>query len=250
MAHDSSQSQRMAAADFGRTRWSVVAAVRDGGESDARRSLSELCRRYWVPVYAWVRRCGHPPQGAAALVQAFLSHVVHEIRDGNPEADAGFRVFLQRQLEQFLASDWTQLHTSAPLAELAAPWPLEEIEQRQKREPLAQLSPHDAFQRAFAMELLAQAFEQLRDEAERGGRGAMFAAVRPYLTREPAAGEYAQLAQRLGSSPLATVVAVKRLRQRYQELVDEQLAQTVGNPAAFEAERAALLGLLADAPAP
>ena len=55
-----------AAADFGRTRWSVVMAVRSGGEGEARRSLSDLCKRYWVPVYAYVRRCGHAPQGAAS----------------------------------------------------------------------------------------------------------------------------------------------------------------------------------------
>lgn len=250
MAQHSSNPQREGAADFGRTHWSVVAAVRDGGERDAQRSLAELCRRYWVPVYTWVRRCGHPPQGAAALVQAFLSHVVQEIRAGNPEADAGFRLYLQRRLERFLASDWTQLDTATPLPELAPPWPLEEIEQRQQRESLADLSPAQAFHRAFALELLAQGLEELRGEAEKGGRAAMFAAVRPYLARDPAPGEYAQLAQHLGSSPLATVVAVKRLRQRYQELIDAQLAQTVGGPDAFDAERTALLSLLAVPDAP
>ena len=244
MAQQASNPQRNVV-DFGRTRWSVVAAVRDGSEGDAQRSLAELCQRYWVPVYTWVRRCGHPPQGAAALVQAFLSHVVHEIRAGSVEADAGFRLFLQRQLEHFLASDWTRLDTSAPLPELGPPWPLEEIEERRLREHLPHLTPAEAFRRAFALELLAQGLEQLRDEAGRGGRGEMFVAVRPYLTREPAPGEYAQLAQRLGSSPLATVVAVKRLRQRYQELIDAQLAQTVGGPEAFDAERAALLAMLA-----
>ena len=61
-----SLKQHAGSADFGRTRWSVVAAVRSGSEADARESLSDLCRRYWVPVYTYVRRCGHPPQSAAA----------------------------------------------------------------------------------------------------------------------------------------------------------------------------------------
>lgn len=242
-----SLKQHAGSADFGRTRWSVVAAVRSGSEADARQSLSDLCRRYWVPVYTYVRRCGHPPQSAAALVQAFLSHLVKEIRAGDPAADGGFRVFLQRRLEHFLASDWTRLDTAAPLSELAPPWPLDDIEQRQRREQLQDLTPPQAFQRAFALELLAHGLEQLRQEAERGDRGAMFEAVRPFLVREPGPGEYAELAQTLHSSPLATVIAVKRLRQRYQELIDAQLAQTVGGPEAFDTERSALLALLVPA---
>ncbi len=246
--------------DFGRTRWSVVAAVQSSGEADARQSLAELCRRYWAPVYAYVRQSGHPPEDAAALVQAFLSHLVQEIRAGNPSAAGGFRVFLHRRLEQFLAKQDQTGHapvsnalanhagsaaSASSLAQFASPWPLAEIEQRHLSEQLTGLTPAHAFQRAFALELLAQALEQLRREAEGSGREAMFAQVRPFLTREPAQGEYADLAARLHSSPLATVIAVKRLRQRYQELVDAQLAQTVGGPEAFDAERSALLAMLA-----
>lgn len=232
-------------ADFGRTRWSVVMAVRSGGEGEARRSLSELCQRYWVPVYAYVRRCGHTPGAAAGLVQAFLSHLVQQIRDTDPAAEGGFRAFLQHRLERFLASDWTRLETGAALDEFAPPWPLEQIEERQQREQVPQATPAQAFQRAFAFEMLAQGLALLRAEADRNGRGAMFEAVRPYLTREPGPGEYAHLAQQLQSTPLAAVVAVKRLRQRFQELIDAQVAQTVGSRQSFESERTALLSLLA-----
>ena len=236
--------QQDAAADFGRTRWSVVLAVRSGSEAEARRSLAELCRRYWVPVYAFVRRCGHPPQSAATLVQAFLSDLVQQIRGGEGVGDGGFRAFLQQRLERFLASDWTRLETAAPLEEFAPPWPLQQIEERQRQEQLPQATPQQAFQRAFALELLAVGLVQLREEAERNGRAAMFDAVRPYLTREPVPGEYAELAATLQSSPLAAVIAVKRLRQRYQELIDTQLAQTVGSRQSFESERNALLAQL------
>lgn len=245
MASIASNSHVAGAADFGRTRWSVVIAVRSGSESEARQSLTDLCRRYWVPVYTYVRRCGHPPESAASLVQAFLSHLVQEIRAGDPAADGGFRQFLQRRLERFLASDWTLLDTTAELPEFASPWPLEQIEQRLRRDQFPDLTPSQAFQRAFVLELLEHGLERLREEAEAGGRGAMFEAVRPFLTREPGPGEIAAVAIALPSSPLATLIAVKRLRQRYQELIDEQLAQTVGGPEAFDAERNAMLALLA-----
>ncbi len=234
--------------DFGRTRWSMVMAVRSGDGADARRSLADLCRRYWVPVYAYVRRCGHPPAAAADLVQRFLGRLVEQIRDADQvEVDGGFREFLQQRLERFLAGDPGAAGDAPPAGEFAPPWPLDDIEQRQRREQLPEAAPAQAFQRAFALELLAMCVAQLREEAEQSGRRAMFDAVRPYLARDPVAGEYALLAQTLQSTPLAAVVAVKRLRQRFQELIDAQLAQTVGSRQSFDSERSALLAQLAPA---
>ena len=245
MAQQTSQPRLAGAADFGRTCWAVVAAVRSGSEDEARRSLAALCRRYWYPVYAYARHSGHPPEAAALLVQAFLNHLVVEIRASDPAAEGGFRVFLQHRLERFLASDWTHLEATPALPELLPPAPLAELEQRQRQELQRQRSPAQAFQHAFAVALLEQGLQNLRAEAEEGGRSAMFQTVLPYLTREPAPGEYPALARELGTSPLATVIAVKRLRQRFQELVDAELGETVGDQAALEAERTALLKLLA-----
>jgi hypothetical protein len=243
MTAASSLQQQASGMDFGRTRWSVVLAVR-GDAAEAQRSLSELCVRYWVPVYAYVRHSGHPPETAAALVQSFLGHLVQEIRSGDPAAEGGFRSFLQHRLESFLARDRDPRDAAAPRAEVAPPWPLEQIEQRLQRARMPHATATQAFQRSFAVEVLESALEQLRQEAARGRRVDMFEALRPYLAREPAPGEYPDLALRLQCSPLATVIAVKRLRQRYQELIDAQLVQTVGSAAALDAERAALLALL------
>lgn len=245
MTSASSLRQPVGGADFGRTRWSVVAAVRGGDEDAARRSLAELCRRYWAPVYAYVRASGQPPVAAAGVVQAFLGRLVQEIRTGDPAADGGFRAFLQRRLAQFTAGDWAGVEPGDADPRFAPPWPLQQIEDRQGRELLRGEAPAEAFQRAFALELLALGLQQLREEAEQVQRGAMFDALRPYLTCEPTPDQHAALARTLGCSPLAATIAVRRLRQRFQELIDGQLAQTVGGPDAFEAERAALLGLLA-----
>jgi len=228
----------------------MVRGVGSASEDEAHRSLVDLCRRYWVPVYAYVRRCGHPEQSAAALVQTYLSDTVRQIRASGPVVEAGFREFLQHNLERFLASDWTRLDCAPPMEEMAPPWPLDEIERRQRQDHLAHATPAQAFQRAFALELLAQALESLRAEAASCDRELMFDAVRPYLTREPAPGEYAQLAQRLQCSPLATVIAIKRLRQRYHELVEEQLTQIVGGRDAFDTERNVLLSMLSESHSP
>jgi RNA polymerase sigma-70 factor (ECF subfamily) len=232
-----------AGSDFGRTRWSMVIAVREGSEADARRSLGELCRRYWVPVYAYVRRSSHAPEEAARIVQRFLSHLVARLRVGQPRDAGGFRNYLQAELEDFLAR---QERRDAPVdggIAMDPPWPLEEIERRQLAEHAADATPAEALQRGFALELLAIALHRLRKEAAQSGRDALFEAVRPYLSREPSQSEYAALAAGMKSSPLAMVVAVKRLRQRFQELVDEELAQTVGDAQSLKNERQTLLSL-------
>jgi RNA polymerase sigma-70 factor (ECF subfamily) len=229
--------------DFGRTRWSMVIAVREGSEADARRSLGELCRRYWVPVYAYMRRSGYAPEEAVRLVQRFLSHLVARLRVGQPRNAGGFRSYLQAELEDFLAREYSRDAPFDGAVSMDPPWPLEEIERRQLAEHSPNATPAEALQRGFALELLAIALHRLREEAAQSGRDALFEAVRPYLSREPSQREYATLAAGMKSSPLAMVVAVKRLRQRFQELVDEELAQTVGDAQSLQNERQTLLSL-------
>jgi hypothetical protein len=236
--------------DLARTRWSMLAAVRDGDEAGARDSLRELCRRYWVPVYAYVRRSGHAPEEASLLVQHFLSHLVDRLRVDQTDISRGFRVYLESHLAHFLGSEAARAALAAGVAAgaMKPPWPLEQIERRQRQEHPESVTPAEALRRAFALEMMAIALEQLRREAVESEHGELFEAVRPFLGREPTEAEYATLAGLMGSSQLAAVIAVKRLRQRFQELIDEELAQTVGDPRAVETERHTLLTLVLPAP--
>lgn len=231
--------------DFGRTRWSMVAAVRDGTSPQARRSLMELCRRYWVPAYVYLRRCGEPPAAAATLVQEFLSSLVTQLRADELGVTAGFRAYLQARLEEFVAvRAGGSAPRAEPLLEMKPPWPLEKIEQRQSEEHPSDATPAQALQRAFALEMLAIALARLEREAEQSGRGGLFEAVRMYLSREPTPEDYAALAREMKTSPLACVIAVKRLRQRFQELIDDELSQTVGDSQALATERHTLFSLV------
>lgn len=244
MSSSPSISKRPLDEDAGRTRWSMVAAVSDGSEADAKRSLAELCRRYWVPIYLYARRCGRSAEDADRLVRTFLSRLFAQLRGSAPRLDVGFRAHLQRELEAFLRTDPAPAETGETLPGTEAPWPRDEIERRYGGTDIADASPEDAFQRSFALELLAIALARLEHEAERGGRGELFAAVQPFLSRAPQAADYAALAERFETSPLAMVIAVKRLRQRFQEIVDEELADTIGSADALSTERHTLLSLV------
>ena len=228
---------------FTTTRWSMVTQRAVRHPTDARGALVELCLRYWYPVYAYVRRCGHAPPIAQDITRSFLQHLFEHFReDAAAQAQARFRAYLLARLNRFLADDWRTAVDAEVMAELAqAPVDLE----RRNQHDNAQVgSPGEAYQRSFALEVLARAFRRLRGEARQTGRLDMYEALERVLAVEPAAGQYEELARSLGRRPLSLVVALKRLRQRLRELIGEELADTVRSADELDAEQQALHKIL------
>lgn len=223
--------------EFAATRWSLVAAAADRAQA----SLSELCVRYWFPVYAYVRRSGHPPEAAQQVTLAFFHHLVSK-RLGRLEqgATGRFREYLLAEIDHFLATSWDGVPVARPAEGLAAPMPLALLESRHQNESLGTGSATAAFQRGFALQVIGRALERLRREAAQAGREAMFEGLQPWLANEPPPGEYEALAQRLDIRPLSLAIALRRLRQRFRELADEELIETVASGADLDAERSAL----------
>jgi RNA polymerase sigma-70 factor (ECF subfamily) len=95
--------------------------------------------------------------------------------------------------------------------------------------------------------VLTRSRARLAEETRRSGRGDMYQQLSPYLSAEPPAASVPLLAANLGIGALAVQVAIKRLRQRFRELVEAEIAETVTNSGELEAERAALLRALSSA---
>lgn len=68
------------------------------------------------------------------------------------------------------------------------------------------------------------------------GKGELFAALKGQLWGERGTAPYAELATRLGLSEGALKVVVHRLRRRFQELLREEVAHTLADPAAVDDE--------------
>jgi len=95
------------AAIFATTHWSVVLAAGQSTEAQASEALEQLCRTYWCPLYAYVRRRGHSPEDAQDLTQEFLTRLLatHALGAVHP-ARGRFRSFLLASLNHFLANEW------------------------------------------------------------------------------------------------------------------------------------------------
>jgi len=227
-------------ADFTRTRWSMVRQLQ-GTDADARNALTELAVRYWYPVYACVRRCGHPQEIAQDITQLFLQQVAADLRSSRSAPLGRFREWLLARLNAFLAGEWRELTVAECLPE--AP-PVAELEARSRCELGLDDSPEQAFRRSFALEVLSRGLKRLRAEARQTGHADMCEALEPFLTHEPLPGQYDELGRELAVRPLTLVVALKRLRQRFRELVRDELADTVASADELTAERQALLAAL------
>ena len=241
---------------FQTTRWSLVAALdhdqdRAGPQAaPARQRLLELCLRYWYPVYLYLRRSGHNAEAAQALAANFFEALLQRRGHGASRGrDGRFRTFLLAELHRFLAEYASEEHHDvvAPLDPGLSIPPLAQLEARRQRDGDAGGSPELALRRGFALEVIAQAMRRIEDEAREAGRLPMFSALQPYLASDPVPGIYADIAQRLDVSPLFLALALKRLRERFRELVDDELAQTVASAAALDDERRSLHAALQSA---
>ena len=236
----------MGGADFCTTHWSVVLAAGRSDSIRARDALEKLCRAYWYPLYAFVRRLGHSPHDAEDLVQAFFAQSLEKNYLGAADQAKGrFRSFLLIALKRFLANEWDKAQTlkrggRAPLISLDALT----AEQRYALEPADHLSADFLFERRWALTLLDQVLARLRAEQTTAGRNAAFELLKDSLTAGGRGTPYAELAGRLGMSEGAVKVAVHRLRQRYRELLEAEIANTVASPEEVAAERRHLLSVL------
>ena len=230
------------------THWSVVLAAGRSGSTRARGALEKLCQTYWYPLYAFVRRLGHGPHDAEDLVQAFFAQCLEKdyLRAAD-RARGRFRSFLLMALKRFLANEWDAAR-ARKRGGGALPISLEALtpEQRYALEPAERFGPDRLFERRWALTLLEKVLARLREEQVAAGRSAMFELLKESLTARGRAAPYAELAARLGTSEGAVKVAVHRLRQRYRELLEAEIANTVASPEEVAEERRYLLSVLSE----
>jgi RNA polymerase sigma factor (sigma-70 family) len=219
------------------THWSVVLSARDQHSSQSAQALELLCRTYWLPLYAFVRRQGRNPHDAQDLTQEFFARLLEKDYLKSAAPDKGrFRTFLLVALKRFLANEWDrQRAQKRGGANLVVSIDQEVAESRFAAEP-AHLQPDLLFDRQWAMTLLDHTMNRLREEYVATGRARLFELLRGCLTKDESALPYAEIAARLNLTEAAVKMAVQRLRARYRELLRAEIAETVASEGEVEEE--------------
>lgn len=230
--------------DFPCTEWTVVMGASRAPAEARTAALERLCRTYWPPIYAFLRRHGHDVHDAKDLTQGFILCLLERNSLAAVDPHKGrFRAYLLGALKHFLADQRKRERRQSRGGDREVlSLDTESAERRCSHLVSSDVPPDDAYDRQWAWTVLEQAVDELRAEFDRFGQQARFAVLRPYLTSDPGKGDYHECATRLGLKPGAVAVAIHRLRKRFQILVRRELARTVGNAVDLEAELRALLG--------
>jgi len=229
---------------FATTHWTVVLAAGQSASPDAGVALEELCRTYWYPLYAYVRRQGHTREDAEDLTQAFFATLLAKNYLAGLSSDRGrFRAFLLAALKHFLANEWDRANRQkrgGGVPHLSLDY--QAADTRYVVDPADHLSPDKLYDRAWAMTLLEKVVARLRAESTAAGRAGQFEQLKFFLMVDSQNIPYADTAAALLLSEGAVRVAVHRLRRRYRELLQLEIVQTLADPAQAGEEMRALLG--------
>lgn len=231
---------------FATTHWSVVLTAGETSNPEIQGALEALCRTYWYPLYAYVRRTGRNPEEACDLTQEFFARFLRQGHVSLADPARGrFRTFLLTSMKRFVANEWKKEHRlkrggDQQILSLDAA----EGEQRFAGEPADAASPDVLYERRWAAALLERVLGLLGEECATSGRGAQFEALKARLWGENRDVPQAALADQLGMSEGAFKVAAHRMRARYRELLRTEIAHTVASAGEVEDELRHLISVM------
>ena len=231
---------------FTTTHWSLVLNARDPASPLATEALEKLCRTYWYPLYAYVRRLGEDEESAKDLTQGFFARLLEKNYLAQAQRARGkFRSFLLAALKHFVADEWDKARAQKrgggqPLISLDDTT----CEDRYRLEPADAMDAEKLYERQWALTLLEQARQRLKEEYDQAGKSEIYEHLKVYEAGDRNGPPYAEVAVKLGLGESGVKSAVLRMRQQYGELVREEVANTVETPAEVDAEIRHLINVI------
>lgn len=225
-------------ARFEGTRWSVVSAARQGGSPAAEKALSELCRTYWFPLYAYVRHRGCSHHEAEDITQGFFCHLLSKDGLASVDREKGkFRSFLLSSVRHYLSN--VRVREAAAKrggGHETLSIDMTDADGRAKWEPVDPDSHERLYDRDWAVAVLSGVMRSLEDDYQARDRAEVFKALRPFVGDADRHASYASAATQLGTTEGNVKVQVHRLRRRFGEHLREQVRHTVSTEAEIDGE--------------
>lgn len=231
---------------FATTQWSLVVSAGHGSQPGARAALEELCRLYWYPLYAFLRRVGHRDVDAEDLIQGFFASLIEQdwLATADP-AKGRFRSFLLVCLKRFVGGEARKAAAQKRGGRrVILSLDDENAAQRYATEMAEGLAPDEVYDRRWALTLLEQAWDRLREECQAAGKLPLFEHLRAAQDGGTETPAYEAPAAALNLTESALKSALFRLRARYREVLRQEVAQTVSDPREVDDEIRHLLQVL------
>ncbi len=238
--------QRHSAAEFLTTQWSLVLGAGQKQTPAASEALATLCQRYWLPMYAYVRRRVADVHQAQDLTQDFFARVIEKdvLAHASPERGR-FRSFLLTSLKNFLANEHDRAQAKKRGGDRQTfSLDVTQGESRLNLEPIDTLTPERAYERQWALTLLELVMERLRAEHAVGDKLAQFELLKQTLGGERGDLTFGEIASQLQIREDHARQLAQRLKKRYRELLRQEVAETVATPDEVEDELRSLFAAL------
>jgi len=232
------------ASAFVTTHWTVVLTAQSGSPA-AQNALEELCRTYWRPIYAFLRREGRSPEDAQDLTQGFFAQLLERSDFDCVRREKGrLRSYLLGSLKNFLSNDRRRLNTLKRGAG-RTPISFEDLQDEENAGlETSGLLADRLYDRRWALAMLDRVFARLTAEYGKLGRPGLYERLSELLSDEPNQPSQAEIAQEFGMTENAVKQALHRLRQRYRELLRDEIASTVATSDDIESELRDLIAAL------
>lgn len=216
-------------AEFSTTQWSVVQAA--GGEKgeESKKALAHLCQRYWPPLYAFACRQTNDVHDAQDLTQGFFERLLEKNYIAQADAERGrFRQFLLAAFKHYMLNEWAKRQAE----KRGGSRPPISMDFNSMGPFLASddLTADQLFERQWTLTLLEQVMQRLEGEYAANDKQQQFQLLKRHIVPSERSARYAETAEKLGVTEAATRMAASRLRQRYRELLHEEIARTVRSP--------------------
>ena len=213
---------------------------------DGRRALADLCDAYYEPVVTFLRFEFRDADKAREIAHAFFARVLAGGAFDTVHRERGrFRSYLLGAVKHFL-SHQRERGQSVKRGGEAEIFPMHETASAAHAIPDAtQLSADAAYDRQWALTVLAHAMDRLRDECAAQRKTELFDQIKPWLTGDAGHGDQAALAAACGMGVSALKMTIQRLRQRFREHLLEEISGTLDDPAQAQEEMRSLIAALA-----
>jgi RNA polymerase sigma-70 factor (ECF subfamily) len=232
--------------EFATTHWSVVLEAAGSESPQAAEALEKLCHTYWSPLYAHVRRRGYVPADAQDLTQEFFVRLLAKRWLSMADPRRGrFRSFLLAALNHFLANEWDRAHyQKRGGSHPHLSFDVVAAEKLYLRDARRDWSAEEIYERNWALSFLEHARRRLREECGAAGKADRFELWERFLPGEACRSSYAEVAAQIGVPEGTFKSEVYRFKQRYGELLREEIAQTVACPQEIDDELRHLIAVL------